>query len=330
MISNYRELCMYFHRSTFALVGIGLTQQKLFYVLVLFFTVSLSGLFQGELVAQIPSKSEMDLLNNSRPFRVSDRLWYHVIEEREQPVRLFVNDRGFVDVPYINEVYALGKTPRQLAYEIKTLLEVDFFYQATVIINLREGDNTRGEITILGEVAKAGKHKVPSDQVMYVSDAILAAGNMTDGADGRGVTLVRQDPNDPDVELRFIVDVQGILETGRYEYDMAVEPDDLIIVPRKVSAGGQVYITGEVRSPGLYPIPPNQDFTVSRAILAAGGFGQWARKDKVKLIRAGDMPAQERTLIIDVGKILEQNIRDFDPVVNPGDVIRVDERMFTF
>jgi len=272
----------------------------------------------------------MDFLNDTRTFRVSDRMWLNIIEEKEVPVRLFVNDRGYITAPYINDVYALGKTQKQLAFEIKRLLEVDFFHQATVIISLKEGDNIRGEITVLGEVKSPGKHRVPADQIMYVSDAVLAAGNVTSGADARAVTVVRQDPKNRDAELRFIVDVQGILETGRFEYDMPVEPDDLILVPRQVSAGGTVYITGEVGRPGLYPIPQDKNFTVSRAILAAGGFGQWARKEKVKLIRAGDMPASERTLIVNVAKILEENIQDFDPIVNPGDVIRVDERIFTF
>lgn len=275
--------------------------------------------------------NEMELLDNQRVLRVGDRMWFRVIEEREQRIPVFVNQEGYVDVPYINDVYAVGKTPRELAYDVKALLEVDFFYNATVIIELRVGDNVRGEITILGEVGKPGKVNIPADEIMYVSDSILRAGNFTSEADGRSVTVVRQDPENPDAEIRFIVDVEGILQTGRYEYDMPVQPDDLIIVPKLVNAGGQVYITGEVKSPGLYPIPGDQEFTVSRAILAAGGFTEWARKEKVKLIRAGDdMSPEERTLIVNVDEILNENIRSFDPLVKPGDVIRVEESFIKF
>lgn len=273
--------------------------------------------------------TEMDLLNNTRALRVGDRMWFHVIEEREQPVRVFVNDRGFIEFPYIGEVHAVGKTMRQVAYDVKRLLEIDFFYRATVIVRMRDDGNIRGEFTILGEVGAPGKHKIPNDDILYVSGAVLASGGFSDSADGHSVTVVRKDPNDPDAEVRFIVDVQGILDTGKIEYDMPVQPDDLIVVPKLQIAGGQVYINGEVRRPGLYPIPQDQNFTVSRAILAAGGFTEYAKRNKVKLIRAGDeLSPEERTLIIDCEKILDQNIRTFDPLVKPNDVILVEEKFW--
>lgn len=285
-----------------------------------------SALLQGQ-----PLQTEMALLDNAKRFKIGDRLWYYVIEEREQPRVLFVNDRGYVDVPYIGEVPALGRTAKELAYQIKARLEVDFFHQATVHISQQLGENVRGEFTILGEVREPGKHKIPSDQIFYVSDAVLAAGNFSMNADTDAVTVVRQDPKDPNAELRFIVDVGGIMQTGKYEYDMPIQPNDLILVPKLQHAGGQVYITGEVKTPGLYTIPNDQTFTVSRAILAAGGFTEWARADKVKLIRATDeLSPEERTLIVDVQRILEDNIHSFDPVVKPGDVIRVEEKLFKF
>ncbi|PJF20552.1 MAG: hypothetical protein CUN56_15590, partial [Phototrophicales bacterium] len=174
----------------------------------------------------------MELLNNTRPLKISDRFWYHVIEEREKPVRVFVNNHGYVNIPLIGDVYGVGKTPRQLAYEVKAELEKDFFHNATVIIQKYTNENVRGEITILGEVRQPGKQNIPADQVLYVSEAILAAGNFSQEADGRAVTVVRQDPENPDAQVRFIVDVAGILATGKYEFDMPVEPDDLIIVPK--------------------------------------------------------------------------------------------------
>ena len=55
-------------------------------------------------MAQQMSNSEMDLLNNTRALRVGDRMYYEVIEEQEPRSRVFVNDRGFVTIPYIGEV----------------------------------------------------------------------------------------------------------------------------------------------------------------------------------------------------------------------------------
>ena len=274
--------------------------------------------------------TEMSLLNDEDALEVGDRIWYEVIEEREEPQRLFVNDEGKVKVPLIGRVDASEKTPKELAYDIQKELKKEFFHNATVIVRLRSGGK-RGEFSVLGEVKKPGKQTLPVDDIVYVSDAILAAGNFTNKAKKREVILIREDPQNPDSELRYKIDVGGVLKTGAYEQDKVVKPEDLIIVPEREEAGGKVYINGEVKSTGLYPIPPNKGVTVSKAILMAGGFTEWAKKNKVKLIRANEnLEADERTLIIKVGDILEKNKKSLDPEVKPGDVIRVEEAMFKF
>ena len=49
---------------------------------------------------------------------------------------------------------------------------------------------------------------------------------------------------------------------------------------------GRVYVWGEVRNQGAVEIPANENLTASKAILRAGGFNDWAKKTKVKIIRA--------------------------------------------
>ena len=95
--------------------------------------------------------SQMSLLDDEQLMRVGDRLTYSVLEERERPQILFVHDRGEVDVPLIGRVSALGKTCRTVAYEMKSLLEVDFYHRATVLIDFPLISNSRGEVVILGE-----------------------------------------------------------------------------------------------------------------------------------------------------------------------------------
>ena len=72
-------------------------------------------------------------------------------------------------------------------------------------------------------------------------------------------------------------------------------------------------------------------FTVSKAILRAGGFSEYAEKRKVKLIRAdASLPDKEKTVEVNVAEILEKGIRDFDPLVKPDDIIRVKEKWILF
>tara|TARA_Y100000588_G_scaffold390385_1_gene495655 strand:+ start:1546 stop:2130 length:585 start_codon:yes stop_codon:yes gene_type:complete len=73
------------------------------------------------------------------------------------------------------------------------------------------------------------------------------------------------------------------------------------------------YILGEVEKPGSYPYV--NGMTIINAVAMGGGFTYRAAEGKIFVTRAND-PGQEKVRV---------NIRD---KVLPGDVIRVDERLF--
>ncbi len=91
---------------------------------------------------------------------------------------------------------------------------------------------------------------------------------------------------------------------------------------------GRVYVTGQVRNQGPLAIPPDETFTVSRAIIRAGGFADFANKRRVKLVRKnGD---KTETIIVDLELVIKKGRTDKDPVVEPDDTIIVPERLINF
>src|SRR3981189_76453 len=50
---------------------------------------------------------------------------------------------------------------------------------------------------------------------------------------------------------------------------------------------GKIYVYGSVKAQGPQEIPADESYTVSKAIIRAGGFGDFADKKKVKLTRKG-------------------------------------------
>ncbi|MEY2606015.1 MAG: polysaccharide biosynthesis/export protein [Verrucomicrobiota bacterium] len=91
---------------------------------------------------------------------------------------------------------------------------------------------------------------------------------------------------------------------------------------------GRVYVTGQVRNQGPLDIPPDETFTVSRAIIRAGGFADFANKRRVRLVRKdGDKP---KTIIVDLELVIKKGQTDKDPVVEPDDTIIVPERLINF
>jgi protein involved in polysaccharide export with SLBB domain len=90
-------------------------------------------------------------------------------------------------------------------------------------------------------------------------------------------------------------------------------------VPRRI------YLVGEVNHKGPFELPNGEVLTLSRAILRAGGFSEFADAKRVKLIRkVGNITM---TTIVNVAAITSPGSIERDPALAPGDVILVPGRM---
>jgi len=91
---------------------------------------------------------------------------------------------------------------------------------------------------------------------------------------------------------------------------------------------GTVYVTGQVHNQGPVDIPPDETFTVSKVIMRAGGFADFANKRKVKLIRKKGNSTE--TILVNVDEVVRKGRLDKDPVVEAGDTIIIPERLINF
>jgi protein involved in polysaccharide export with SLBB domain len=85
---------------------------------------------------------------------------------------------------------------------------------------------------------------------------------------------------------------------------------------------GTVYVSGQVRSQGPIEIPAEDRLTVSKAILKAGGFAEFADMRKVKLVR-NKPDGKVETTIVDVDAVLTKGQIDKDPALQADDRIIV-------
>jgi protein involved in polysaccharide export with SLBB domain len=105
----------------------------------------------------------------------------------------------------------------------------------------------------------------------------------------------------------------------------------IIAVDSMTKSRGKVYLVGAVRGPGPQDIPSDEVFTVSKAVLRAGGFTDYADKRNVKVTRKGGTPgAADQTLTVDVGEILEKGKINSDLTLQAGDLIFIPERLVHF
>ena len=99
---------------------------------------------------------------------------------------------------------------------------------------------------------------------------------------------------------------------------------------RVTQSKGRIYVFGQVRSPGPQELPVDEVYTVSKAILRAGGFANYANKRKVKVVRGGSEKTSPETVILDLVEILEKGHREKDIQIEPDDLITVPEKWLNF
>jgi len=94
---------------------------------------------------------------------------------------------------------------------------------------------------------------------------------------------------------------------------------------------GRVYVWGQVRNPGPIDMAVNENLTVSKAILRAGGFADFANKKKVKVVRApSTASAGKHVFELNMVAIFEEGKTENDLLLQPDDFVSVPSRLINF
>jgi protein involved in polysaccharide export with SLBB domain len=188
---------------------------------------SASGLFNG----YVPDATYKLRVGDTISFQIEeDRIWNSL----DEPKQLVVTDSGEVDVPYIGREMAVNKTCQQLSDNIKAALEKDYYKKATVVLSLNVANRILGRIYIWGQVHNQGALDIEMNENLTAGEAILRAGGFADFADKTKVKVVRATPDATGNKPTFDLNMEQILEQGRREKDIVLQPGDLVIVPSRL------------------------------------------------------------------------------------------------
>jgi polysaccharide export outer membrane protein len=179
-------------------------------------------------------------------------------------------------------------------------------------VPLKDGDTLlipAGDLFfVLGEVNKPGAF--PLVGATTVVDGVLLAGGFTSRAAESKVKVTRRLPTGE--EQVMVLDLSVPNSRGR---DISLMAGDTVMIP--TGTGATVYILGEVKSPGVFPL---QDGTTTmQAVALAGGFTPKAAESKVKVTRR--LPTgEEQVMVLDLAGPSSRG-RDF-PLMT-GDTVTV-------
>jgi protein involved in polysaccharide export with SLBB domain len=169
--------------------------------------------------------------DNKYKLRAGDKVSFQILEDRDVPKSLTVADSGELDIPYIGRVPASDKTCKELVAVIKEQLEREYYYRASVVLALDQASKFLGRVYVWGQVRTQGPIDIAVNENITAGKAILRAGGFADFANKKKVKLVRGgtglEHTGKEVILLNMVD---ILDEGKTEQDVALRPDDSIIV----------------------------------------------------------------------------------------------------
>lgn len=122
---------------------------------------------------------------------------------------------------------------------------------------------------------------------------------------------------------KSVIEAEKTLSSGLSEY---IKNPQVTIFIKEYSAR-QVYVLGEVKNPGAFPLPTESGMTVLEAISLAGGFTPIAAQDRTRVIR-NDTDGKPQNFTIPVSAITKNGQKDKDLPLVPSDVVFVPQSLF--
>ncbi len=231
-----------------------------------------------------------------------------VVQERQTAA---VKANGNVTVVFL-EAKVAGLTAEQAAEELRRLLS-PFYKQLSVEVLVKEYNSKK--VTVLGAVAVAGKPGAfPLKGRTTLLDLLAEVGGPAPTADLERVRMVRQDGSS------FTINFFRILLEGKLIRDLVLDAGDVVFIPtRGPGEEKKVFVLGEVKNPGAYPLVPNM--RLSQAFGTAGGATSDGLLDHTRIIR-GEIK-NPQVSAVDLRRLIEGGDRSQDLLLQPNDIVFV-------
>ncbi len=255
-----------------------------------------------------------------------DLLEISVFEDKELNKTVRVSSQGNISLPLLGILRVKDLTAYELEKEIRDLLAEKFLQDPHVSVFIREYRNQ--QISVMGAVDKPGLYDVKGQKT--VLDLLAMAGGLAGSPkENAGPLLFLIRPARPEDESSkekkdsdeqtpktFVIDLEELLFKGDLTLNLPLIHGDVINIP----FSGKIFVGGEVRSPGGFPLS-GRKMTVGQAITVAGGLKYEANGSETKIFRYSEKGTEREALSVNVYAI--QKGESEDPYLKENDIIIV-------
>ena len=151
-------------------------------------------------------------------------VWHNTDLSSQVPVR----PDGRISMPLLGDVVAAGKTPMDLAKEIKDKLKPYVKDPLVTVTPTQFVGPIARQVRVIGEAVQP--RAVPYSSNMTLLDVMIAVGGLTRYADGDRAVIVSLEKG---TQKTYHVHLDGLIRDGDVSENVALEPGDVLIIPQR-------------------------------------------------------------------------------------------------
>lgn len=279
------------------------------------------------LAQQAPVQSAAGAERSGYTIGSGDVLNIIVLDELALSGLFTVSSQGTISYPFLGNIQVGGMTVEEFNRFLTSRLGRDYLVNPVVTVSIQSYASKR--VFVQGEVVKPGVYFLKDQS--GVLNILLEAGGTTENASEEIVILRSKEDSVADSEEDFEqirINLRQLL-SGNQSQNIQVQPDDIVYVAN--ASGGQfktegrsVNIMGEVEKPGNYPY--RLGYTLLNAILEAGGFTEFAAKNRVRVIKK--IGSSQKVIVANLDDLINKGKLEEDVVLDPGDLVIVPQSLF--
>ncbi len=216
-----------------------------------------------------------------------------------------VRPDGKITLPAVGDVVASGKSPKELGEYLSSEME-NYIKKPIVTVSVQKILNNRVYITG-GGISRVFDMVKQTSLLKLLSEL----GDLS-GVDLRHAYLYR----DGEIIQR---DFYSLYYEGDINKDINLVAEDILFIPS--NRLNLIYVMGAVSSPNRLQF--YEGMKVLDAILACGGFSEFAKQDSVVVINSKGEKRKINLEHVSRGKDIESNV-----ALSPGDYVVVEESLF--
>ncbi|HLX43916.1 MAG TPA: polysaccharide biosynthesis/export family protein [Bryobacteraceae bacterium] len=250
-----------------------------------------------------------------------DEITIHSLQAKEISDKPFrVDQAGDVNLPMLGRIHVAGSNANQAETLIHDKLKT-FYVDPDVAIDITARHTEPA--SVIGAVGAPGTHQIQGRVTLL--DLLSQAGGVRTDA-GAVIKITRQGaygpiphPSahhvDPDssvaeISLRNLLDVRDPTD------NITILPHDVVSIP----PAEIVYVVGNVKHAGGFPLGGKTDVSVLQALALAEGLDRFAAPRSARILRRGNGTAADRQdITLDVQRILDGKSEDIS--LHPNDVL---------